>query len=75
MLAEITDDELLRFAKEYMRSHPAMVKAFEESRKRQLTETKHPTPYDYKKEVAKCYTHVISESRVLSIISVMSVSQ
>ena len=40
MLAEITDDELLRFAKEYMRSHPAMAKAFEESRKRQLTETK-----------------------------------
>ena len=63
MLAEITDDELLRFAKEYMRSHPAMVKAFEESRKRQLTETKHPTPYDYKKEVAKCYTHVMKRVR------------
>lgn len=31
MLAEITDDEFLQFAKDYMRSHPAMVKAFEES--------------------------------------------
>ena len=63
MLAEITDDEFLQFAKDYMRSHPAMVKAFEESRKRQLTETKHPAPFDYKKEVAGCYTHVMKRVR------------
>lgn len=63
ILAEISDDELLQFAKEYMRSTPAMAKAFEESRKRQLTETKHPDPYDYKKEVAQCYTHVMKRVR------------
>ncbi len=63
ILAEITDDELLQFAKEYMKSHPAMAKAFEESRERQLSEAKYPAPFDYKKEVAGCYTHVMKRVR------------
>ena len=63
ILAEITDDELLQFVKEYMRSHPAMANAFVESRKRKLSEAKHSAPFDYKKEVAGCYTHVMKRVR------------
>ena len=63
MLAEIKDNELLQFAKEYMRTHPAMVKAFEESRKGQPHKAKQPAPFDYKKEVAGCYTHFMKRVR------------
>lgn len=63
MLAEITDDELLQFAKKYMRSHPAMAKAFEESRKGLSHKAKQPSPFDYKKEVAGCYTHFMKRVR------------
>lgn len=61
LLASVSEDEFLKFAKEYFGSHSEMQAAF---RKRfLLAVTQGPAEFDCKKEVAKCYRHKMKQVR------------
>lgn len=60
LLSTITEEEFLKFAKDYLWTHPEMRKALEA---KYVKKQEKRLPFDYKKEVAKCYTHVMKRVR------------
>ncbi len=61
LLTSVSEDEFLKFAKEYFGSHSEMQAAF---RKRfPLAVTQGSAEFDCKKEVAKCYRHKMKQVR------------